>query len=256
MKNNSKVIEKAFSNIHVSNELEEKILNRTLHKRKIIVYKYAISLMIIFIMIASGIGIWKHYKLGSSEAINGKDNDVNINKDIVPNRDVYMNISGELSWAYNVSDTQLIANNSDYIVKVKVLNSGDGTYEYSPNFNPTTPIKVETLSILKGDKNVQISQILKWGGYITIEEFINNNQAEQIEKMGLNKLSKLEQQSKYIQYEEMGNYDFQVGNTYVIALRENENGNFFIVANGYGIFEEDERSKKYINVLTKKDLNI
>lgn len=256
VKNNFKVIERAFSNIHVSNELEEKILNRTIHKRKIIVYKYVVSSMIIFIMIVSGIGIWEHYKLGSKEAINGKDNNVNVNKDIDPNIDMYMNISRELSWAYNVSDTQLIANNSDYIVKVKVLNIGDGTYEYSPNSNPTTPIKVEILSILKGDKNVQISQILKWGGYVTIEEFINNNPAEQIEKMGLNKLSKLEQQSKYIQYEEMGNYDFQVGNTYVIALRENKNGNFFIVANGYGIFEEDEISKKYINVLTKKDLNI
>ena len=54
----------------------------------------------------------------------------------------------------------------------------------------------------------------------------------------------------------IASFYFQVGNTCVIVLRENKNGNFFIVANGYGIFEEDEISKKYINVLTKKDLNI
>ena len=35
----------------------------------------------------------------------------------------------------------------------------------------------------------------------------------------------------------IASFYFQVGNTCVIALRENKNGNFFIVANGYGIFD-------------------
>lgn len=182
--------------------------------------------------------------------------DNNIKKNIVDESKIYNTIEYSYFWAFDVSNPKLIAEDADYIIKVKVLGIEDSTYKYSPNFDPTTPIKVETLSILKGDKNVNINQILKWGGIVTIEEYIKNSPITSIEKMGLNKLSDEEKKTKYMKIEEPGNYDLEIGKTYVVNLIENENGNLFIGANGYSVFEVIgvPINEKYKNVLTGNEL--
>lgn len=183
---------------------------------------------------------------------NSDNNQDNINTPEI-NLDIYSVIDKETSWAYDVSNTETLSEKADVIVKVKVLEIGNGTYKYTPNLLPTTPIYVETLEVLKGDVNSQINMVLKRGGTVTVKEVIENSPSTSVNKMGLDKLTEEEQNRKYILYNERGNYDLKVGETYVIALRKGNDGNYYISANGYSIFNILNQ-KIYINVLTGNEL--
>lgn len=182
------------------------------------------------------------------------NNQDNINKSEI-NLDIYSIVDKETSWAYDVSNTDTLSEKADIIVKVKVLNIGEGTYEYTPNLSPTTPIYVETLEVLKGNKNKQINMILKRGGTVRVKEVIENCPSTSVNKMGLNTLTEEEKNTKYILYNESGNYDLEVGKTYVIALRNGKDDNYYISANGYSIFHVSNQ-EVYTNVLTGNKLII
>ena len=167
--------------------------------------------------------------------------------------DIYSVIDRENSWAYDVSNTKILFEKSDIIVKVKVLKIGESTYEYTPKLSPTTPIYVETLEILKGSVDKNINMILKRGGSVTVRDFIENSPSTSVNKMGLNNLTEEEKNTKYIIYNESGNYDLEVGKIYVVALKKDDNGVCYISANGYSVFEISAK-ELYTNVLTGQKL--
>lgn len=183
---------------------------------------------------------------------NRDNNKDNINTPEI-NLDIYSVIDKETSWAYDVSNTEILSEKADVIVKVKVLEVGNGTFKYTPNLLPTTPIYVETLEVLKGDVSNQINMVLKRGGIVTVKEVIENSPSTSVNKMGLNNLTEEEQNRKYILYNESGNYDLKVGETYVIVLRKGNDGNYYISANGYSVFNILNK-KIYVNVLTGNEL--
>lgn len=181
------------------------------------------------------------------------DNDKDNINNLETNLDIYSIVDKENSWAYDVSNTETLYEKADIIIKAKVLEIGKGTYKYTPNLSPTTPIYVETLEVLKGNVDSNINIILKRGGVVTVREVIENSPSTSVNKMGLNLLTEEEKNTKYIVYNEDGNYDLEVGKTYVIALRNGNDGNYYISANGYSIFQVSNQ-KIYTNVLTGNEL--
>lgn len=235
---NNKVRE-AFSKINVPKSLDNKVFNGTIKRIKLknLYFKYVVSILLIIICITPML------------FIKTSNNDI---EDI----DIYMNVSNnEFSWAYDVSDPLEIVFHADYVVKIKVLDVGKGTYKYSnDNRYPATPIEVQTLEVLKGSKNRSITEIVKWGGSVTIENVIKNK-SPSINKMELDKLGDIDKKTKYIKFELVGDYDFEVGNTYIVALKESDGGVLFVGANGYSVFLENGDVSNYVNVITGKKYN-
>ena len=262
MNNNFKIVKDAFSKISASKELEEKILEMTVRKKenKPLFYRYAMFLAIFFIVSFICFNSFKLMKFNDRNRIH--DNEIKEDDkidNVSDSIEIYMTIQNnqELSWAYDITNSKLVYEKADYVIKVKVLDIGKGTYEYSAkNQNPTTPIKVETLEKLKGDEEKNITQILQWGGIVSVEDVIKNTPETSVNKMGLNKLSDEEKQTKYIKYEESGNFDFEIGKTYIVALIVSKDGNFYIGANGYSIFESNSKDNVYTNVITNNKLEI
>lgn len=189
------------------------------------------------------------------------------NKDVtMSERKIYSTIETENSWAFDVSDTQKVFHNADYVIKVKVLGIENGSFEYANNDIPVTPISVEMLDVIKGNVSEPITKILQYGGYVTVKQVMDVSLPSRNEKMGLNNLTEEEQKSQYIYYERDGNYNLEIGKTYVVALSsKNNKGNYFLGSNGYAIFEVSDNtvsplnsneSKSYKNVLTGNELVI
>lgn len=141
-----------------------------------------------------------------------------------------------------------------YILKIKVESIGEGLFlEETEKFygaGPYTPINITVNETLYGDKIENLNTIYLSGGQIKISELIKKLDKDSIEKMGLNKLSKSEQESKDVSYETDYDYDLKVGEEYVVILVKNDNNTYSIMTNGYGIFKEDIETKEYKNVLT------
>lgn len=194
--------------------------------------------------------------------INHLEGSKNYENNELPKFDVYGTFNDELSWAYNVGDTEQVAKRADIIIKIKVLGIGEGTFEYSVEYgNPYTPVYIETLAVYKGDKNTKVKQIMKPGGYVVMDEVIKNTRPESASKYGWNKLSEEERKNKYMYYELNGHFDFEIGKTYVVALHASINGEYYLSANGFNVFTIDVNSvansrSNFTNILTGKELII
>ena len=208
------------------------------------------------------------YNLSNDNKKSSQDLDTPLqDKNVATNeKRIFSIMETENSWAFDVSNTKEIFNDADYVVKVKVLGMENGTFEYSASDIPVTPISVEMLEVIKGNVSKPITKILQYGGYVTVKQVMEVSLDSRNEKMGLNKLTDEEQKSQYIYYAPDGNYDLEVGKTYVVALSsKNNQGNYFLASNGYAIFETDNdtivpfsnnESPIYKNVLTGNRLVI
>ena len=186
------------------------------------------------------------YNLSNDNKKSSQDLDTPLqDKNVATNeKRIFSIMETENSWAFDVSNTK----------------------EYSASDIPVTPISVEMLEVIKGNVSKPITKILQYGGYVTVKQVMEVSLDSRNEKMGLNKLTDEEQKSQYIYYAPDGNYDLEVGKTYVVALSsKNNQGNYFLASNGYAIFETDNdtivpfsnnESPIYKNVLTGNRLVI
>ena len=119
-------------------------------------------------------------------------------------RDYYGYQEFEYSWVYDVSDYTKVIDNATKILKVKVLDTGDGTFEFSSGVSasPLSLVEVEVLEVLYGNNSdMDITTIYKEGGDVTIEQMIDYYPSEKIEKMGLDDISIEEAKNKYMAFE-------------------------------------------------------
>ena len=110
-----------------------KIIRR--RKRKNMFFYFKIATVPICILMVTGYLLLcqsnNRFDKNNTKLDNNQDN---INKSEI-NLDIYSIVDKETSWAYDVSNTDTLSEKADIIVKVKVLNIGEGTYEYTPNFS-------------------------------------------------------------------------------------------------------------------------
>ena len=107
---------------------------------------------------------------------------------------------------------------------------------YNP-YQPCTPIKVELIENLYGEDIVLKDDIIYMqGGKIRISELIKHLDDVDIERMGLNTLTKEEKENKFIKYSTEYSTDIQEGKEYVVIIGKMDNGVYTIVDEGCGIF--------------------
>ena len=179
-------------------------------------------------------------------------------------RDYYGYQEFEYSWVYDVSDYTKVIDNATKILKVKVLDTGDGTFEFSSGVaaSPLSSVEVEVLEVLYGDNSdMDITTVYKEGGDVTIEQMIDYYPSEKIEKMGLDDISIEDAKNKYMAFETI---ELEKDNIYILTLKKNDNENiWFITPSSYGVFKlndintlETNSNETYTNIITNKTVDI
>lgn len=168
----------------------------------------------------------------------------------IPEDQIYAYSTSMNSWAIDPENPEELIVDSAAVVKIKVISIGRAKFFDSlDRFKPLTPVKVEIIEVLSGENLSGEKTIYTDGGEILISEQIKHL-PQQSEKMGLTKLEPEKQNSTYISYTSEYDYDFEIGNEYVVILYKQVNGIYTVIANGYGIFKQENQI--YKNVITGK----
>lgn len=194
---------------------------------------------------------------------------VNDQEEIGP-EDIYSVSQSENLWAWNPREPRIILMNVEEasVVHLKVKSIGEAEvlpkYGKFYTYMPFTPLEVvigETVygNALAGKKTIYIE-----GGDIRISNLLDSwvgNEYEGLEKMGLTKLSKEEQETKFISYTSEYDYKMEPGKEYAVILAKQpaEDEIYTVIERGYGIFEieeTDQGEKIYRNVITGKTLKL
>lgn len=174
-------------------------------------------------------------------------------------KEIYGEFSKQASWAVNPEIVQNLLDHTDRVVKVKVLEKHDAIFiNEIINDHPFTPYQVEVQEVISGEYSGDHT-IYVDDGEVLISEAIKALPFESVDKMGLTKLSKQEQESQYIRYTSPWGHSLEVGNEYVLILNKENNGMYTVFTNGYGVFVEEKQGGSttkptYSNVITGKIL--
>ncbi|WP_417897711.1 hypothetical protein ABN702_15645 [Bacillus haimaensis] len=202
------------------------------------------------------------------QTIEKKEN-VNIQEEIDP-EGIYSVSQSENLWAWNPREPRIILMNVEgaSVVHLKVQSIGEAEilpkYENFYTYMPYTPLEVEIGETVYGSALFGKKKIYIQGGDIRISNLLNSwvgNEYEGLEKMGLTKLSKEEQETKFISYTSEYDYKMEPGKEYAVILAKQpaEDEIYTVIERGYGIFEieETEQGEKiYRNVITGKTLKL
>lgn len=194
--------------------------------------------------------------------IENKQN-ISIQEDISP-EDIYSVTESQNSWAVDPREPKNLIFEGTFIVHLKVLNIKEAEilpkYEKFYTYMPYTPLEVEILDTIYGKNLFGKKTIYNGGGDIRISNLLDSwvgSEYVGLEKMGLTKLPREEQETKFISYTSEYDYKMQPGKEYavILAKQQAEDEIYTVMTRGYGIFEiiqTDEGSKIYKNVITGK----
>ncbi len=199
-----------------------------------------LTILIIILLIVSSIFIY-------NIIINNSKNNENINigeqqnneekNDILFSQTIEATYSKDPKIPENlldVVDTHILKIKVSEILEAKILPKMENYYN---PYQPCTPIKVELIENLYGEDIVLKDDIIYMqGGKIRISELIKHLDDVDIERMGLNTLTKEEKENKFIKYSTEYSTDIQEGKEYVVIIGKMDNGVYTIVDEGCGIF--------------------
>ncbi|WP_404441921.1 hypothetical protein LG307_11435 [Sutcliffiella horikoshii] len=192
---------------------------------------------------------------------------VSMQEEISP-EDIYSVSQNQNSWAVDPREPRNLIIEGTSIVHIKVLSIREAEilpkYENFYNFIPYTPLDVEILDTIYGKDLSGKKTIYIGGGDIRISNLLDSwigTEYEGLEKMGLTKLPREEQESKFISYTSDYNYKMVPEKEYVLILadQETEDEIYTVMALGYGIFEiiqTHQGEKVYKNVITRETYDL
>ncbi|KPB05177.1 hypothetical protein [Bacillus sp. CHD6a] len=268
---NHKINEKKRSNIsiRINKELE---MSQAKFKRGIpfnrkIIATTLLTLTMAAILNWSNGGQYKDFqKLAGthSEKVLTIENKENVsNQEEISPENVYSVSQGQNIWALDPREPRNLILEGTSIVHLQVINTSREAeilpkYENFYTYRPFTPLEVEIEETIYGKALSGKKTIYIGGGDIRISNLLDSwvgNEYSGLEKMGLTKLSREEQETKFISYTSEHDYNMEPGKEYAVILtREQTDDEIFIVmAQGYGIFEivkTEDGAKLYKNVIT------
>lgn len=165
-------------------------------------------------------------------------------------------ISAECSWAFDVTDPQLILENTDYFVKARIKTKEKTKYFIKNTIMPNSTYNVEILEVISPE-NVSLPKNIKiavQGGIVSMEEYVNTLDPITKQKTNTDKLSKNDMK-KQILISNEAYYELEQGNEYCIFIRDltqdnDYKGYYGVPDGGYDVFLEEDGM--YINVLTQQ----
>jgi hypothetical protein len=194
----------------------------------------------------------------NEEGLEVKDSVEEISSD-----NIYGTFEDQYSWTVDPSIPENLMDDRTSIVHLKVLAEDEARMlPKKDNFSsptPFTPYEVEIIETISGNPLSGHLTVYVRGGNLKISKFIESTPERQIEKMGLNKLSNKEKDSKYLAFTSATDYKLKPGKEYALLLSEPADNIYTVNANGYGIFYKIKTKNgetKYKNVLTEKESNL
>ncbi len=233
-------------------------------KSKKIVYGIIIAILIAVIIIGI-IAIKNNKKLLSKKNETNTKETTTIAK--AAEHEIYQTVKSENSWAIDPRDPKNILKLDGILVKIKVKSIGDAVFlpktsEMNDPYRPYTPVKVEILQNLSGkDINIKDNTLYMCGGDIKLSEYEKSIDNVDKQRLGIDKLSNSEKESKYMRIQMEYSYDLKENNEYIVIINSIGDGRYQIVNGGYGIFITEQpmtRSSSTLNlknVLTNKTFN-
>ncbi|WP_335871488.1 hypothetical protein [Bacillus sp. 2205SS5-2] len=178
------------------------------------------------------------------------------------NREIYGSFGNwEYSWDTDPREPENLFHEEGSVVHLKVLSIDEAVIlPKSERFYtdmPFTPLEVEIVETISGNPLSGVKTIYMDGGDIRISKLVESWNENRVSNMGLNKLSKEEQETKFMSFTSEYDYDMDLGKEYAVILtrQETEEDIYTVTANGYGIFEmeaTEQGEEIYRNTITNK----
>ncbi|MCR8848442.1 hypothetical protein NQ095_08520 [Rossellomorea sp. SC111] len=169
-------------------------------------------------------------------------------------KDIYETVEAENSWAFDPREPENLVGDDGIVVKLKVLSIREAKIlaktETFYTETPYTPIDVSIQETINGKHLSGKKTIYVEGGDIRISNLVESWDKHRVSLLGLNKLTKKEQESKFMSFGSEYDYEMAPGKEYAVILtkQQTEGEIYTVVGRGYGIFEMEEN--KYRNVIT------
>lgn len=176
--------------------------------------------------------------------------------------EIYQTVRSENSWAIDPRDPKNLLKLDGILVKIKVKSIGDAVFlpktsEMNDPYRPYTPVKVEIIQNLSGkDINIKDNTLYMCGGDIKLSEYEKYIDNVDKQRLGIDKLSNTEKESKYMRIQMEYSYDLKENNEYIVIINSIGDGRYQIVNGGYGIFTIEKSTLNLKNVLTNKTFKI
>jgi hypothetical protein len=174
-------------------------------------------------------------------------------------KDIYGTFESENSWVSDPREPENLFRASGSVVQIKVLSISEAKIlPKTQNFytdSPFTPIEVTIQETIDGKSLSGKKTIYVQGGDLRISNLIESWDENRVSSLGLNKLTKEEQKSKFMSFTSEYDYEMEPGKEYTVILAkpQTEGEIYTVMARGYGIFEIEESKnggKLYRNVIT------
>jgi hypothetical protein len=173
--------------------------------------------------------------------------------------DIYGTFESENSWVSDPREPENLFRASGSVVQIKVLSISEAkilpkTEDFYTD-RPFTPIEVTIQETIDGNPLSGKKTIYVQGGDLRISNLVESWDKNRVSLLGINKLTKEEQESKFMSFTSEYDYEMEPGKEYAIILakQQTEGEIYTVTARGYGIFEIDETKnggKIYRNVIT------
>jgi hypothetical protein len=174
-------------------------------------------------------------------------------------KDIYGTFESENSWVSDPREPENLFRASGSVVQIKVLSISEAKIlPKTDNFytdRPFTPIEVTIQETIDGNPLSGKKTIYVQGGDLRISNLVESWDKNRMSLLGLNKLTKEEQESKFMSFTSEYDYEMEPGKEYalILAKQQTEGEIYTVMARGYGIFEIEENKnggKLYRNVIT------
>jgi hypothetical protein len=174
-------------------------------------------------------------------------------------KDIYETFESENSWLSDPKEPENLFRASGSVVQIKVLSISEAKIlPKTENFytdRPFTPIEVTIQETIDGNPLSGKKTIYVQGGDLRISNLVEAWDKNRVTLLGLNKLTKEEQESKFMSFISEYDYEMKPGKEYavILAKQQTEEEIYTVMARGYGIFEIEENKnggKLYRNVIT------
>jgi hypothetical protein len=174
-------------------------------------------------------------------------------------KDIYGTYESENSWAFDPREPENLFTADGSVVQIKVLSLDEAKIlpktETFYTDRPYTPIEVIIQETLDGNQLSGKKTIYVQGGDLRISNLLESWDKNRVSLLGLDKLTKDEQESKFMSFTSEYDYEMEPGKEYAVILaKQQTKGEIYtVMARGYGIFEIDETKnggKIFRNVIT------
>lgn len=181
----------------------------------------------------------------------GTENSYRISDD-----DILYEIEYDSSFAIDINDLQDMYDKSSKVYIVDNLIEEGCKYIRKGDPIPNTVYSANTVKLLKGDEDVDTISIGLKGGYIPMNEYIENLDDMEKLKFGVDNISG-EDMDKYAKITSDEYVELSNNSKYIVFLGYDEDINFYnILCGGYGIYEYNENDSTITNKLLDKSENL